>query len=172
MTKKITPIIISLAGLLFLGGLCTQPVENQATNANPNSNVMQGKDGGLNPDSFTEEPLSEQEITDIVQNITLTGVNGFEGSGSASRYFENEFVLNIEAELMEPPAGMYYEGWIEKKDGDLISVGKLEKSGNVYMLEYNNRENMNEYTEVIISEETEENSEDNKIETKVLQGAF
>ena len=170
--KKIIPIIASLTVLVFVGGLCSQPVDNQATNASPNNNVVQGEDGDLTSDSFKEPTKTQEEAAALVQTADLSGVEGFEGSGKAHRFFEDEYVLNIDAELLDPPVGFFYEAWIQKADGDHISVGKIEKSGSTYILEYNNDQNMNEYTTVIISQETEESGQDNQMETKVLQGSF
>ncbi|MBU0732457.1 hypothetical protein KKC88_06300 [Patescibacteria group bacterium] len=170
--KKILPIIASLTVLVFVGALCSQPVDNQATNASPNNNVVQGEDGDLSGDSFKEPTKTQEEAAALVQTADLSGVQGFEGSGKASRYFENNYVLNIDAELLDPPVGYFYEAWIQKSDGDHMSVGKIEKSGSAFMLEYNNDQDMDEYQTVIISQETEKSGQDGQMETKVLEGTF
>lgn len=170
--KKIYPIIALLTLLMFIGGLCSYDTEIQATNASPNNNIMQGEDGDLSGDQFKEPTKSEEEAEALVQTANLAPVNDFEGSGQASRFFENEYVLNIDAQLLDPPVGYFYEAWLQESGEEAISIGKVEKSGSAYMLEYNNQDNMDSYTTVIISQETEESGQDNNMETKVLEGKF
>lgn len=170
--KKAFPFLASLAVLVFVGGLCTQPVENEATNASPDNNVVQGEDGGLAPDSLVEPTKTEEEAAALVQTAELEGVGGFEGSGQAARFYEGEYVLNVEAGLPDPPVGFFYEAWLRDGGGERVSVGKMEKAGAVYMLEYNSERNMDGYGTVIVSQETEESGQDGKMETEVLEGNF
>ncbi|MFC1651552.1 rhodanese-like domain-containing protein [Patescibacteria group bacterium] len=104
--------------------------------------------------------------------IEIKAVSGYSGSGFAIRSFlDGEFFHRLEADLDDPAAGKFYEGWLVK-GSDFFSTGKMKKVSGQYVLEYTSNEDQRDYTEVVITEETESQGLDNNPETHVLEGEF
>ncbi len=104
--------------------------------------------------------------------IEIKAVESYSGSGLATSSFLNgKFVHTVEADLAEPAAGKFYEGWLVKRSS-FFSTGKLEKKNGKYVLEYVSDEDNRDYTQVVITEETQANGLDGQPETHVLEGEF
>jgi hypothetical protein len=110
-----------------------------------------------------------------VESTTLKAVGSYEGSGKATRVFENGvFTHTVTANLDDPPEGKFYEGWLVTNDShrDFFSTGKMIKSGSAYTLTHEANSNQSQYSQVVITEETEENGLDGIPEDHVLEGSF
>lgn len=129
------------------------------------------QDNGKQVPGVDEEKPQEAEP----EVASLEAVGGYEGSGRATRIFENDtFTHTVSATLREPAEGKFYEGWLVDKTPELVffSTGKLVKTGGAYNLEYTSKTNYEEYSDVVITEETEENGLDGVPENHVLEGTF
>lgn len=125
------------------------------------------------PIETQEESQIEVEVN--MDTTALETVGDYEGSGRATRIFEDgEFTHTVVAILDDPSEGKFYEGWLVTKtpELDFISTGRLTKSGSNYTLEFRIDEDYSEYNEVVITEETEANGLDGIPEDHVLEGAF
>lgn len=100
------------------------------------------------------------DIPDDVNTIELKDVSGGDGRGIAT---EKEILVDIE----NPQSGYFYEGWLEK-DGNLISIGKLQMAKGGWLLEYD-KSKYEEYKKIIVSLEKINNS---TIEKRILEGTF
>ena len=128
----------------------------------------------------TSDPLPEntsqladgEEAPRVVEEATLVAVNGYRGSGEATRsYQDGEFMHEIVADLDDPAEGKFYEGWLV---GDrIVSTGRLENEGdNNWSLIFLSDEDLSSFDEVVVTEETEANGLDGIPETHVLDGTF
>ena len=101
--------------------------------------------------------------------IPLMAVNDYSGSGSATRSFvDGIFMHTVKADLADPAEGNFYEGWLVK-GSEFFSTGKLEKDGDMYVLQFESNEDSRDYKTVVITEETEA---DDQPEEHVLEGEF
>jgi hypothetical protein len=121
------------------------------------------------------EDVTPGDVVDMSENIVLAPVGNYTGVGNASRIYEGGHFLHMAtASIEDPPEGKFYEGWLVKQDPELafISTGKMVKNGNTYYLEFTDEEDLRDYNEVVITEETEANGLDGNPETHVLEGSF
>lgn len=110
-----------------------------------------------------------------VENISLNALPPFTGTASASRiYKDNKFTITINAKTSPPSTGKFYEGWVNNssKDPSYISMGKLEKMGDDYMLEFSTDNDYMSYNSVIITEESESLGSDSNPEAHMFHGDF
>jgi hypothetical protein len=115
------------------------------------------------------------QIPEDVERIELKDVSGGAGSGLATRKFESgKFTHVVLADLPEPPAGSFYEGWLVRgKQGDsnfsIILTGKLRIAKGGYLLEFESDKDYSDYKQVVV---TLEKLDDRNPETHVLEGSF
>lgn len=118
----------------------------------------------------------EEEVKEVEVDVTsLEAVNNYDGSGKATRIFENgKFTHTVTANLDDPAEGKFYEGWLvtQTPELDFFSTGELTKSEDDYTLEYTADENLSQYNEVVVTEETEADGLDGVPEDHVLEGSF
>jgi uncharacterized SAM-binding protein YcdF (DUF218 family) len=118
----------------------------------------------------SEPPPKEPEVTELIS------VGGFTGEAIATRVYDRgSFVHTITTKnVPDPASGKFYEGWLVKKEPKLtfISTGELEKEGENYKLTYNVSTDYFDYSDVVVTEETEANGLDGKPETHILEGTF
>jgi len=115
------------------------------------------------------------EIPDDVERADLRDVSGGTGSGIATRkYAAGRFDHMVLADLPDPAAGTFYEGWLVRgKQGDanfaFISTGRMRVAKGGYLLEFESGKDYSEYKGVVI---TLEKVNDTKPETHILEGSF
>jgi rhodanese-related sulfurtransferase len=104
--------------------------------------------------------------------VGLIAVGDYQGSALATRSFlEDKFEHRVIADIIDPPSGKFYEGWLV--DGNnFFSTGAMKKENGKYILIYSSNEDSRTYKEVVITEETLSDGLDNKPETHVLEGKF
>ena len=100
------------------------------------------------------------DIPEDQNSIELKDVSGGDARGIAT---EKEILVDA----ADPSTGYYYEAWLIKDD-QAVSLGKLQVAKGGWLLEYDKNKN-SEYQKIIISLEK---INDNKIETKILEGSF
>lgn len=139
------------------------------------------KKGSSNPSDKPSEshsmlpPGLSGDSNNPIENITLNALPPFTGTASASRiYKDHKFTVTISAKTSPPPAGKYYEGWVNNNSHDpsYISIGKLEKMGDDYMLEHSTDNDYMPYNSVFITEESESLGSDSKPEAHMFHGDF
>lgn len=117
----------------------------------------------------TIEKTFNVNIPKDVDTAEMKDVSGGNGSGLATRKWQNgKFTHTILADLPEPPKGEYYEGWLSKDD-QFVSTGKLRVAKGGYLLEFNSSKNYSDYPKVAV---TLEKINDQKPETRILEGSF
>ena len=131
------------------------------------------------PTTSSEEQIEKSfnlTIPEDVDKAELEDVSGRDGSGVATRKYENgTFSHMVLADLPDPAAGTFYEGWLVRgKMGDAnfiyISTGKLTVAKGGYLLEFQSKTiDYSDYTGVVV---TLEKINDGKPETHVLEGSF
>ncbi len=174
-TKKLVLPFILIVGLVA-GGVVLFSGDSDTDTANQDQQESQNQ--------IEDAPAPEVEIEDDTQpadgveapvNIeeaTLVAVNGYEGSGAATRSFGDAFIHEVIAQLGDPAEGKFYEGWLES-GGEFISTGRLEnEEEGVWSLVYSQSEDASNLSNVVITEETEANGLDNVPEAHVLEGSF
>lgn len=137
------------------------------------------KRGGYKPPSSSLQqsystPLPQKKEA-IVETATLSAVGNYKGDGIATRSFDGKtFTHTVQASLVDPEKGKFYEGWIVDKTPTLrfFSTGKLTKEGEEYVLTFTAPQNYPEYNDVVITEETEALGLDGNPEAHVLEGSF
>ncbi len=105
-------------------------------------------------------------IPENVNAIELQDVSGGDARGIAT---ENEILVDAK----DPEQNYFYEAWLEK-DGNLVTLGKLNIAKGGWLLEYDKSKYDDKilpdsYKKIIISLETKL---DNKIEKRILEGSF
>ncbi len=114
-------------------------------------------------------------IPEDVEKAELTDVSGGTGSGIATRKYEaGRFTHTVLADLPDPAAGTFYEGWLVRgKEGDanfaFFSTGKLRVAKGGYLLEFQSNKDYRDYKGVVV---TLEKVFDNKPEKHILEGSF
>lgn len=101
------------------------------------------------------------DIPDNADSIEVKDVSGGNGRGIAT---ENEVLIDID----NPQVGYFYEGWLEKSDGSMISIGKLKMAKGGWLLEYD-KNIQPEASKIVISLEK---VNDKIIEKRILEGSF
>lgn len=100
------------------------------------------------------------DIPEDVNSIELKDISGGDSRGIAT---ETEILIDAD----EPATNEHYEAWLEK-DGKLVSLGKLQIAKGGWLLNYD-KSKYGDYRKIIISLEK---INDNKIETRILEGSF
>lgn len=130
------------------------------------------------PSTSSQEKIKKSfnfTIPDDVETADLKDVSGGDGSGVATRKFENSnFTHMVLADLPDPKAGTFYEGWLVRgKMGDsnfaFVSTGKLMVAKGGFLLEFQSQVDHSAYTGVVV---TLEKVNDKTPETHVLEGSF
>lgn len=130
------------------------------------------------PTPVSEEKIEKSfnlTIPEDVDKVEMNDVSGGDASGVATRKYENgNFSHMVLADLSDPEAGTFYEGWLVKgKMGDedfaYISTGRMVVAKGGYLLEYKSSTDYSDYTGVVI---TLEKVNDKKPETHILEGSF
>ena len=125
------------------------------------------------PVTEEEESVLESQVgIEIPQNIEktkLADVSGGEASGIATRKFEEgEFKHDVIANLPEPEAGQFYQGWLVKEE-EAVPTGKMEQKKGGWVLSYTSGEDQSDYDRAVI---TLESKDDDQPEDKILEGKF
>lgn len=131
------------------------------------------------PETLSVEDVLEEkfklEIPEDVDKAELKDVSGGNASGLATRDFKDgQFSHTILADLPEPEAGKFYEGWLVKgeegKEGfEAISTGRMRVAKGGYLLEYKSSKDLKDYTKVVVTLETKA---DKTPEKHILEGNF
>lgn len=133
--------------------------------------------------TLTPTPSSQEQIErsfnltlpEDVEKADLKDVSGGDGSGIATRKYENgNFTHMVLADLPDPAAGTFYEGWLVMgKMGDanfaFLSTGPLSVAKGGYLLEFESKTDYSDYKGVVI---TLEKVNDKTPETHILEGSF
>ncbi|OGM81788.1 hypothetical protein A2361_00265 [Candidatus Woesebacteria bacterium RIFOXYB1_FULL_40_26] len=129
------------------------------------------------PAISTPTPSAEEEIErtfnltipDNLERADLGNVAGKEGTGLATRGFENgKFTLTVLANLPDVTSGTFYQVWLVK-DGTNLSLGKMGIAKGGYLLEFSSNKDYSDYKDVLVSEEK---VFDLKVESRILEGSF
>jgi hypothetical protein len=116
--------------------------------------------------------ITSAEELPALQMATLKAVGKIQGSGTATGVFANgQFLHTVTAQLPDPSKSKFYQGWLVKKtpQSEFLLTGRLVKEGNTYSLTYNQIDDASNYPGVIV---TLEQKDDQKPETRVLEGSF
>lgn len=104
--------------------------------------------------------------------VGLEAIDPYTGSGVATRGFrDGEFVHTVTADIEDPAAGKFYEGWLVR-GSSFFSTGRMERDGESYTLRYVSPEDARDYVRVVITEETESLGLDGNPEAHVIEGSF
>lgn len=130
------------------------------------------------PSTSTQENIEKSfnlTIPDDVETADLIDVSAGDGSGVATRKYENgTFNHMVLADLPDLTQGSFYEGWLVRgkmgdKDFAYISTGKLRVAKGGYLLEFESSVDYSNYTGVVV---TLEKVNDKTPETHILEGSF
>lgn len=115
------------------------------------------------------ESTFKVDIPDNVEKAQLKDSSGGDGSGLATRIFENnKFSSTLLVDLPEPAVGGFYQAWVS--DGEEFkSLGRLKVAKGGYMVDYSGAQNLEDFPEVVVSEEKTSVSSPSNI---VLEGSF
>jgi len=119
-----------------------------------------------------EEKLEEAfklEIPEDVDKAELKDVTGGTASGIATRKFEDgKFTHTVLADLPDPEAGTFYEGWLIMGD-EVFSTGKMRVAKGGWILEFESTTDYSDHNKVVI---TQEKVFDDNLEEHILEGEF
>lgn len=91
-------------------------------------------------------------IPDDVDKVELSSVSDIKGSGIATRKYESgKFTHMVLADLPDPKAGTFYEGWLFKGDETYIATGKMTMAKGGYLLEFQYPTDISSYNKVVIT---------------------
>lgn len=130
------------------------------------------------PTPSVEQRLQESfkyEIPENFEKAELKDVTGGTASGIATRNYESgKFSHAILADLPDPEAGSFYEGWLVRgQEGDenfaYISTGRMVVAKGGFMLEFEASRDYSDYSGIIV---TLEKVNDQKPEKHILEGSF
>lgn len=115
------------------------------------------------------EETFKLEIPEDVDKAELKDVTGGTATGLATRKFEEgRFIHTVLADLPDPEAGKFYEGWLVKDD-EVISTGRLRLAKGGYLLEFQSSTDYSDHAGVVITLET---VADTTPEKHILEGSF
>ncbi len=109
-----------------------------------------------------------------IAQLASSGKNS--GMGSATKNLNvSNYEIYTTAFLNTPPSGQGYYVWL--RDGgnsmsETLLLGKMEKSGDVYSLNYSANENYHSYKEVVVALQKDSDAKAGKLEGEVLVGEF
>lgn len=153
-------IIILLSGGVYLYSTKKSKTPNSISDTANRSVAQQGTSG---------------DSSNQTENLDLSPLLPYTGTASATRmYKDSKFSLTLVVTTNPPAEGKYYEGWIYKdpKDTNYISLGKLKKVGDEYMLEYLSSQDYMGYSQVTISEESDSLTPTDQPTNHVFHGNF
>ncbi len=115
------------------------------------------------------EPQSAQATQNLMGDLKAVGA--YQGIGYAAiTGYQEGYTHTVIAQLEAPTEGSVYEGWlVDQSTGDFFSTGVLELVADEYQLVYMSEGDFEEYTFVVITEET---VVDETPETHVLEGVM
>lgn len=91
-------------------------------------------------------------IPDDVDKVELSAVSDVKGSGIATRKYEaGKFTHMVLADLPDPAAGTFYQGWLVKGDETYIPTGKMTIAKGGYLLEFQYPTDISSYSKVVIT---------------------
>lgn len=109
-------------------------------------------------------------IPEDLERVELNKISDIEGTGIATRKYQNgKFSHMILADLPDPENGMFYQGWLQKDEGNIISTGKLRLAKGGYLLEFESNIDYSDHKKVFV---TLEKVLDNNLEKRILEGSF
>lgn len=120
-------------------------------------------------------PGISSDANGSMSDIDLVALSPFTGTASASRMLEEgKYTLSISLSTSPASEGKYYEGWINNNslNPSYVSVGRLEKTGDQYVLEYTSTTDYMNYSTVYITEQSESPSSDIRLGAHMFQGNF
>lgn len=97
------------------------------------------------------------EIPEDVDKAELKDVSGGGSSAIATRNLEGGvFVHTILADLPDPEAGNYYQGWLVKEgeEDKAIPTGRFSMAKGGYLLEFSSQTDYSDYKEVVVTKKT------------------
>lgn len=159
-----TQIIVVLIALIVITGYILLIRDDSSKNAATNNSE--------NPPIGDTSMPADEEPQGELEEAQLVAVGSYTGDGVATRSFNGDkFVHEVIANLDDPAAGKFYEGWLVG-DG-FISTGKLVKeTEGEWSLVFSDDLDMRNRDEVVITEETVANGLDDMPEAHVLEGSF
>jgi hypothetical protein len=126
----------------------------------------------------TEDQIEKKfdlEIPEDVEKTELKDVTGGDSSGIATRKFENgRFEHSVLADLPEPGAVQFYEGWLVggeegSEDFSVLSTGRMSQAKGGWMLNFSSSVDLTDRNKVVI---TLEKVADTNPEKHILEGSF
>lgn len=176
-------IFLLVFAIIIVIFMTSKKNENNSSNSN-NTNVVGLLENGQETDQANAQEMptkrSLKDLKDLITRSTvLRAVDGFLGTGTANLKTNGTdiYIHSIQAGLPDPESGKFYETWLTGgiNDNSFISMGKLAKQGNYYVLYFetdNIYEQLLSYDKIIITLETSSLGLDNHPELHVLEGEF
>lgn len=174
--------VVAVGGLAFDKGGVNNASDTASNGGGPAIAVLQPDGTSEAGNSSSNTPESTPVETDAsanvglaqlpLESITLGVVNGFVGSGVATRTVDQSGIYShtLTLDIDDPVEGKFYEGWIVGPS--VISTGKLAKDGDKYTLSYSSPEDLIDWVEVVVTEETEADGLDGSPELHIFEGSF
>ena len=169
----VVTIVGTLLTMAYLISTTDRYAEPQHTNSQADTRAGQESNSLETPGlEIDPEVLRSLEATELA---TLESVRDVEESGVASRLFLDD-TYQLEVIVLSPPPalGTFYEVWLVNSDG-FMSVGELVPDNDeegIYALSYSSSKNLNNYSKVVVTQETSANSFDNIPELHTVEGEF
>ncbi len=155
-------VLVILAGVIYIRQRTSRPVEETRV-----------------PETLSSEETFEDkfniQIPDDVDKAELKDVSGGNGSGLATRKFENNtFTHSVLVDLPDPQQGSFYEAWLVRDeegsdDFSVISTGKLRLAKGGWTLDFQGANDLSDHSKAVVSLEK---TFDKTLESKVLEGSF
>lgn len=135
------------------------------------SQTSQSAQGSAPNEASSPIPL----ISNLPRGVAASSIGPVEGKSGNAKVIAvsngKTFSLILEAQLADPSNNQFYEAWLAKNSNDdnLLKLGKLQKSDNSYSISFNQDGDFSEYKIAVVTLET---IEDDRSETKILEGSF
>lgn len=151
-SKKDILIGFVLIAVIILGSLFYKKIRSTKVSSSPLPVSIEFKE--------EIENRFKYDIPDDVNTIELKDVSG----GNARAIATSKEIL---ADIDDPAASYFYEGWLQKDDS-YVPLGKFKMAKGGWLLEYDGSQ-YSDYKKIIVSLEK---VNDSKIEKKILEGSF
>jgi hypothetical protein len=141
---------------------------------NEDGSMVKRNGGVLEEVSPEEVEARKKEISEKVAGTpvtTLKAVEGAEGKGQSYQNFtDGTYYQKVEVESMTPlQKGYFYEAWLEKEEGNYLSIGRMNMTGGRGEVYYSAKADRTEYSSIVITRETEDGNPSMSVE-RVLVG--
>jgi len=169
-------VIVFLGSVVFLKGRGSGQTKSQTNvEVSPPAQVSDEATDSADSKTIKTREGSLSIPKNLPEGVSINNFKSVDDSGVSANFIAvvdgKTFALIVEAQLKDPASGTSYWAWIAKDNEfkNVYKVVKLEKNNNVYSINFSQNGDFTAYKYIMVTSEV---SDDDKPETKVLEGSF